>query len=150
MIELPHMSNVLKNAIKACVVFLCHDGKGNFLMSLRGEGSRDNHGLWDPGSGEILYGEKSAQALKRELLEEYNSIPKQYIFMGIRENINKENHWICFDYLVEVERNLVKNNEKNKLIKIEWFNYKQLPIKDSHPLFGEFLEKNKKIIEKIL
>ena len=136
-----------KKTIKINVVFLCHDGQSNFLMSLRSERARDNHNLWDPGSGKVEFGESIDGALKRELFEEYNATAIKKTFMGIRENISKTEHWITFDYLVEVDRKTIKNNEPNKFDKLVWFKYQDLPIKKSHPLFEDFLEKNKKTIQ---
>ena len=39
--------------IGTAVVFFCHDGKGNFVLSKRGENCRDEHGRWDPGGGAV-------------------------------------------------------------------------------------------------
>ena len=35
------------------VVFFCHDGEGNFILSKRTKNTRDEHGRWDPGGGAI-------------------------------------------------------------------------------------------------
>lgn len=123
-------------SISANVVFLCHDGAGQFLMSLRGENTRDNHGLWDPGSGEIAVGETSAQALKRELGEEYGVSARDTQLLGVRENVNSDSHWITFEYLVLVDRDAVLNNEPHKLIQLSWFSLADLPLDQAHPLFS--------------
>ncbi len=136
--------------IKINVVFLCHDGHSNFLMSLRSKQARDNQNLWDPGSGQVEFGENINSALKRELFEEYNATAIKKKFMGIRENIDKNEHWITFDFLVEVDKKIIKNKEPNKFDKLAWFKYQDLPIKKSHPLFADFLKKNKKTIQAIL
>ena len=51
------------------VVFFCHDGNGNFLMSKRSKNTRDEHGRWDPGGGSIELGEPVEGALEREIKE---------------------------------------------------------------------------------
>jgi hypothetical protein len=35
------------------VVFACHDGQGNYLLSKRSTACRDEHGTWDQGGGGI-------------------------------------------------------------------------------------------------
>lgn len=35
--------------IGVCVVYLCHDGQGNFVMNKRGKNCRDEVGKWDIG-----------------------------------------------------------------------------------------------------
>lgn len=128
--------NVQKATISANVVFLCHDGEGHFLLSKRGENTRDNHNLWDPGSGRVEFGETSMQALTRELEEEYGVQPIEQALLGVRENVDTYSHWITFEYLVKVDRSKVKNNEPHKLDELRWFNVSELPLEKSHPLFS--------------
>lgn len=136
--------------IQVNVVFLCHDGSGNFLMSLRGKASRDNQGLWDPGSGKIEYGESSLQAVKRELKEEYNVSECIIEPLGVSENNHTDYHWITFEYLVKVNKNQVKNNEPKKLEDVKWFDFNELQTLKTHLLFPELLTKYKKKLEIII
>ena len=51
------------------VVFLCHDGKGNILLSKRGQNARDERGTWDPGGGGLeLHDTVEDTSLKIETL----------------------------------------------------------------------------------
>ncbi len=52
------------------VVFLCHDGQGNILLSKRSTQCRDEHGTWDPGGGSIEFGDHVEDTLRREIAKE--------------------------------------------------------------------------------
>ena len=63
------------------VVFFCHDGKGNVLLSKRSEKCRDEHGTWDPGAGRLEFGHTIEDTLRREILEEYGARVLDYEFL---------------------------------------------------------------------
>lgn len=46
-------ANLVKGVdyIGVCVVYFCHDGKGEFVMAKRSSNARDEHGRWDIGGG---------------------------------------------------------------------------------------------------
>lgn len=71
--------------IGVCVVFYCHDGKGNVLLSKRTKYCRDEHGRWDPGGGGVNFGEPVLRALKREIKEEYATNILKAEFLGVRD-----------------------------------------------------------------
>jgi len=128
------------------VVYFCHDGKGNILLSKRGKNSRDEHGTWDPGGGGIEFGDTVENTLRREIQEEYCTDIIKYEFLGYRDvhraHNGKATHWITLDFKVLVDRNKVKNGEPHKLDAIEWFTLKNLP-NPLHSQFPKFLEKYK-------
>ena len=55
------------------VVFFCHDGEGNWLLSKRSVNTRDEHGAWDPGGGGIEFGDSVEDTLGKEIKEEYKN-----------------------------------------------------------------------------
>ena len=57
--------------IGVTVVYFCHDGKGNVLLSKRGKNSRDEHGTWDPGGGGVEFEDTVLDTLRKEIAEEY-------------------------------------------------------------------------------
>ena len=125
--------------ITVSIVFLCHDGDGNFLFNKRTKNASDNHGLWDPGSGKVNFGEKSKVALLRELQEEYCSEPISFSLLGVRELANTIEHRIVFDYLVKLDPKQVANCEPEKFEEVKWFKANKLPS-NTHPLFSQIWE----------
>lgn len=114
------------------VVFFCHDGNGNFLMSKRSKNTRDEHGRWDPGGGSIELGESIAGALKREIKEEYCAKVIQSDFLGFRDvhridEKGNKTHWVVLDFKVLIDKDKVKNGVPNEHEEIGWFNLDNLP-----------------------
>lgn len=129
-----------------CVVFLCHDGDGQIVLSKRGTNSRDEQGCWDPGGGALEFGENVEQTLRKEIREEYAAdvLESEFLgFMDVHRTIQtRPSHWIALCYLVRIDRTQVKNNEPHKLDAVEWFSLKLLPS-PLHSQFPLFLEKFK-------
>lgn len=112
-------------------VFACHDGAGRFLMAKRGTNARDEQGHWDFGAGKLEHGESWESAVEREVIEEYNVIPKQVEFLTAGNSLREVNgqpvHWVWLLFAVEVDSALVRNNEPEKLDEIGWFSLDNLP-----------------------
>ncbi|OGF20721.1 hypothetical protein A2316_02650 [Candidatus Falkowbacteria bacterium RIFOXYB2_FULL_38_15] len=129
--------------IGVAVVFLCHDGKGNYLFAKRSENCRDEHGLWDCGGGAIDFGENAVEALKREVKEEYCVDVLSYEFLGYRDVHRNENgnpaHWLSLDFKVLVNPEQVKNGEPQKFKDLGWFNLDNLP-KPLHSQLPRFFD----------
>lgn len=125
------------------IVFFCHDGEGNVLLSKRSQNCRDEQGTWDPGGGAVEFSDTIEETLKKEIMEEYCTDVLDYEFLGYRDvhrKINeKSTHWIALDFKVLVDRNKVKNGEPHKLEDVCWFTANSLP-KPTHSQFPLFLE----------
>ncbi len=131
--------------IGVSVVFFCHDGKGNFLLSKRSTNSRDEYGRWDPGGGGVNFGEPILSALKREIKEEYGANILETEFLGFRDvhrsdEKKRKTHWIAIDYKVLINKKKVKNGEPKKNEEIGWFTFKTLPS-PLHSQFPFFIKK---------
>lgn len=124
------------------VVYFCHDGKGNFLMSKRSKNNRDEHGKWDPGGGRVEAYEKVEQTLKREIKEEYGVHVQDYEFLGFRDvhriHKGKKTHWIALDFKVHVT-GIAKNGEPHKHDEVRWFRLENLP-RNLHSQFPKFIK----------
>lgn len=128
------------------VVYFCHDGKGNFLMTKRSKKTRDEHGRWDPGGGAIELHEPIERTLHREIKEEYCTDILRWEFLGFRDvhrkSKGKKTHWIALDFKVLVDPKKVKNGEPHKHLEVKWFRLGKLP-KNLHSQFPDFLRRYK-------
>ncbi|HWA52438.1 MAG TPA: NUDIX domain-containing protein [Patescibacteria group bacterium] len=126
-----------------CVVFFCHDGKGNVVMSKRGQNARDEKGVWDIGGGGIEFGDTVENTLRQEIQQEYGTDVLDYEFLGYRDvhriNNNKPTHWIALDFKVLIDPSKVKNGEPHKFDDVKMFSVKDLP-KEIHSQFPLFLK----------
>lgn len=128
------------------VSYMCHDGKGNFLLNKRSVNCRDEHGCWDFGGGGLDFGDSIEDTLKKEIKEEYCVDPVSYEFLGyvdlFREMEGVKTHWVSLEFLVEVDREKVRNGEPHKFDEIGWFTLDNLPS-PAHSTQKRILEKFK-------
>ncbi|PIN73609.1 RNA pyrophosphohydrolase [Candidatus Woesearchaeota archaeon CG10_big_fil_rev_8_21_14_0_10_45_16] len=126
------------------IVFLCHDGQGNFLFAKRSKNCRDEHGRWDVGGGGLEFGYTIEETLRKEIKEEYCTDVFEYEFLGygdiFRENNNTKTHWLAMFFKVLVDKNKVKIGELHKFDEIGWFRLDSLPD-PLHSQFPGFLER---------
>jgi 8-oxo-dGTP pyrophosphatase MutT (NUDIX family) len=125
------------------VVFACHDGEGNYLLSKRGENCRDEQGTWDPGGGGVELHDTVESTLRKEVQEEYCTDVLDFEFLGFRDVHRVSNgnptHWIALDFKVRIDPSKVKNGEPHKLDEIGWFRLDSLPS-PLHSQFPNFLQ----------
>jgi 8-oxo-dGTP pyrophosphatase MutT (NUDIX family) len=109
------------------VVFLCHDGDGRFVMAKRSERARDERGRWDIGGGAIEFGQTAEEALAAEIRQEYNGTVERSTFLGYRDVIREQAHWLALDFAVLVDPATIRNNEPHKFDDMGWFHLATLP-----------------------
>ena len=135
------------------IVFMCHDGAGNFLLHRRSEQCRDEHGRWDCGGGGLDLGDAVINTLQKELEEEFGTNVLDHHFLGYRdvhrEHEGVKTHWIALDFLVHVDREKVVNNEPHKFEELGWFKWGEFP-EPRHSQFPPFFEKHEEKIKELL
>lgn len=113
------------------VAFICHDGRGNFLLHKRTEKCRDEHHKWDNGGGGLEFGEHPEEGMWRELREEYGCdgvISEQLpVRSHVRDNNGVKTHWVTFAYIVQVDPREAKINEPESMADMGWFTLDNLP-----------------------
>ena len=111
------------------VVFVCHAGDGRVLLARRGEGARNEPGAWDPGAGALEHGESFADAVCREVLEEYTVRPLRVETIGVRNILRGDpvSHWVAVVCAVEVNPGSVSIGEPHKFDELGWFALDDVP-----------------------
>ncbi len=111
--------------------FYCNDGRGNFLLHKRSAKCRDEQGAWDPGGGQVEFGETLEQSVLREVQEEYGckgEIQEQLPAHSVlRLHDGKKTHWLAIPFFILVPRDKVKNTDPEKIEELNWFRFDNLP-----------------------
>lgn len=125
---------------------IVHDGQGRILLMKRGQKARDERGRWDICGGALEFGESIDEALRREMVEELLTEPKEIEFLTAyeahREHEGDKTHWICLLHSALVDPDNVKIGEPHKIDEIGWFNLSNLP-EPPHSMFHNALEQAK-------
>jgi 8-oxo-dGTP diphosphatase len=108
-------------------VFVCHDGAGRVLLARRGTGARDEPGAWDTGAGALEHGESFADAVRREVREEYSAEAQQIETIGVRNVLRGGSHWVAIVSAVRVDPAAVSIGEPHKFDELGWFALDALP-----------------------
>lgn len=128
------------------IVFLCHDGQGNYLLAKRSANCRDEHHTWDQGGGALELGDTVENTLRKEIKEEYCTDVLAHEFLGFRdvhrEHEGRKTHWVALDFKVLVDRSKAANGEPHKFDHLQWFRLDELPV-PLHSQLPYFLDKYK-------
>ncbi len=117
-----------KNYIGIGVGALILNQKGEIFLSKRGEKSRNEVGLWEFPGGEVEFGEKLEDAVKREVLEEFGFNVRIIRQLNTFDHIlNPEEHWIAVAFLCEHESGEVQIQEPGKCSEFGWFELSAIP-----------------------
>lgn len=128
--------------VGVCVVYFCHDGKGNFVMAKRSRNARDEYDRWDIGGGSLEFGDTVEEAVRREIQEEYCTDVLDLEFLGYRdvrrEHQGNPTHWIALDFKARINSEKVKNGEPYKFEELKWFTLNTIP-ENVHSQIPNFL-----------
>lgn len=125
------------------IVYFCHDGKGNFVMSKRSSKSRDEQGRWDIGGGGLDFGVSVEETLRKEIKEEYRTDVLTFEFLGYRDVHRSyethKTHWVALDFKVLIDPAKVANGEPHKFDAVQMFTFDAMP-QPVHSQLPEFLK----------
>ena len=117
--------------IGVCVVFYCHDGKGNLLMHKRSKNCRDEVGKWDVGGGSVEFGESFEEAVRREVKEEYELDILELKHAGttsvLRDNDGVPTHWVAAVFGALVDPKDARIGDPKKIEDLRIFPFNKLP-----------------------
>lgn len=108
-------------------VFICHDGAGRVLLARRGAGARDEPGTWDTGAGALQHGESFADAVRREVREEYTAESLEIETVGVRNILRSGSHWVAVVSVVRIDPAAVAIGEPHKFDELGLFIPDALP-----------------------
>ena len=102
---------------------------GQLFLSQRGPLSRNEVGLWEFPGGSVEFGEKLADALKREILEEFGVQVEVGPLLDICDHILPEEgqHWVSPTFICRIISGTPTILESGKSSQIGWFDLNQLP-----------------------
>ena len=123
-----------------CGALIVNDKKETLLLK-RGAKSRNQAGYWSKPGGTVEFGEKTEDAIRREIKEELDVDIELIKFLGFTNHIIKEErqHWLSISYLARITGGEPKNMELNKHDEIKWFSFDNLPEKLTQTT-GEIIE----------
>lgn len=124
-------------------VFVCHDGCDRVLLHRRGPRARDERGRWDSGAGALQHGEGFEDAVRREIVEEFGTAPRDVRQIGIRNVLRPGeagvSHWVAVMFAAEVDPAEARLAEPGKFDEIGWFDLEGPLPEPRHSQLGEAL-----------
>lgn len=108
---------------------LVFDDRGRLLLALRGEAARNEVGAWEFPGGMVDYGERLADAVRREFREEYGIDIRVTGLLGVFDHLlpDEHQHWISVTYLARHLAGVPRPLEPAKCAAVDWFDPTALP-----------------------
>ena len=105
------------------------DAQGRLFLSQRGPLAKNERGLWEFPGGSVEFGERLAEALQREMREEYGIEIRVGELLDVVDHILPEEgqHWVSPTFLCTLASGTPEIREPGKCAGIGWFFPEQLP-----------------------
>src|SRR4030066_1917605 len=105
------------------------DAQGRLFLSRRGKQAKNERSLWEFPGGSVEYGEKLADALQREMREEYGIEIQVGELLDVVDHILPEEgqHWGSPSFLCTITSGEPRILEPEKCAEIGWFAADQMP-----------------------
>ena len=105
------------------------DDEGRVFLALRGPAAKNERGLWEFPGGSVEFGERLADALRREILEEYGMEIEVGDLLDVVDHLlpDEGQHWVSPSYLCRVLSGQPTIREPGKCAGIGWFAVDALP-----------------------
>lgn len=105
------------------------DEQGRLFLSRRGPLAKNERGLWEFPGGSVEFGETLANALKREMLEEYGIEIEVGELLDVVDHILPEEgqHWVSPTFICRILSGEPVIREPGKCIEIGWFAPDHMP-----------------------
>ncbi len=105
------------------------DRQGRLFLARRGPQAKNERGLWEFPGGSVEFGETLADALKREIREEYGMEIEVGALLDVVDHILPEEgqHWVSPSYLCRPLSGDPRILEPGKCTEIGWFAMEDMP-----------------------
>ena len=105
------------------------DADGRLFMARRGPLAKNERGLWEFPGGTVEFGERLADALRREIQEEYGMEIEVGELLDVADHIlpDEGQHWVSPTYLCRPAAGQPRILEPGKCTEIGWFAPDQTP-----------------------
>jgi mutator protein MutT len=105
------------------------DGQGRLFLARRGPKAKNERGLWEFPGGSVEFGEKLAEALQREMREEYGIEIAVGDLLDVVDHILPEEgqHWVSPTFICTVAGGEPAIREPDKCAEIGWFKLDEIP-----------------------
>ena len=105
------------------------DGQGRLFLARRGNKAKNERGLWEFPGGSVELGETLAEALRREIQEEFGIEIVVGELLDVVDHILKEEgqHWVSPTYICNIVSGEPHIREPEKCAEIGWFPSDKIP-----------------------
>ena len=105
------------------------DDEGRLFLARRGPQARNERGLWEFPGGSVEFGEKLAQALVREMREEYGVEIAVGELLDVVDHIlpAEGQHWVSPAFICAITSGAPTIREPEKCIELGWFHPDEMP-----------------------
>ncbi len=105
------------------------DEQGRLFLARRGPQARNERGRWEFPGGAVEFGERLADALRREIAEEFGLQIEVGDLLDVVDHIlpTECQHWVSPSFLCRVRAGQAAIREPQKCRQIGWFNLDELP-----------------------
>lgn len=99
------------------------DTEGRLFFARRGPQAKNERGLWEFPGGSVEFGETLAEALRREIFEEYGVQIVVGELLDVADHIlpEEKQHWVSPTYLCRIVSGRPQIHEPGKCTEIGWF-----------------------------
>ena len=105
------------------------DDGGRLFLARRGPRAKNERGLWEFPGGSVEFGETLAQALRREMQEEYGIEIEVGELLDVHDHIlpDEGQHWVSPSFVCAITSGVPATRETGKCTEIGWFASDEMP-----------------------